>query len=217
MLYRKSNAKLDIGYIPLKLNPIYINIIPEQPLLQYKNKRFKYNNVHIVIHMVIVKDAMVLIHLAKLSILEKSCDYFKKVLIPRLVHQEIIEGEEKGFPDVQVILNIIKNKKIIIKQVNDGSLIKKANQFNVQRGEAEVIALYWQERANLIATDDDNVRKKKTLLNIEVVGTPVIILKLFMKRIIDENKAEQCVSELRKIGWFSNVVLDKILMEVKNG
>jgi len=61
------------------------------------------------------------------------------------------------------------------------------------------------------------VRKKKTLLNIEVVGTPVIILKLFMKRIIDENKAEQCVSELRKIGWFSNVVLDKILMEVKNG
>ena len=167
--------------------------------------------------MIIIKDAMVLIHLAKLSILENSCDYFKRVLIPELVHQEIIEGEEKGFPDVQVILNIIKNKKIIIKQVNDGSLIKKANQFNVQRGEAEVIALYWQERANLIATDDDNVRKKKTLLNIEVIGTPAIILWLFREKMINENKAEQCISELRKIGWFSAAVLDKVLMEAKNG
>lgn len=69
----------------------------------------------------------------------------------------------------------------------------------------------------MIATDDDNVRKKKNLLNIKVIGTPVIVLKLFKNKIIDKNKIEQCVSELRKIGWFSNIVLDKILMEVKNG
>ena len=167
--------------------------------------------------MMIIKDAMVLIHLAKISILEKSCDYFKKVLIPELVRQEIIEGEEKGFSDVQIVLNLIKNRKITIKKIKDNDLIKKVNQFNVRRGEAEVIALYWQEKANLIATDDDNVRKKKILLNIEVIGTPVIILKLFKEKIIDKYKTEQCISELRKIGWFGNVVLDKILVEVKNG
>ena len=166
--------------------------------------------------MIVIKDAMVLIHLAKLSVLEKSCDYFEKVLIPELVHREIIQGEEKGFSDAQIALNLIKNKKIAIKKINDESLIKKANQFNIQRGEAEAVALYWQEKADILSTDDDNVRNKKILLDINIIGTPVIILKLFKEKIIDGNKAEQCISELRKIGWFSSAILDKISMEVKN-
>ena len=165
----------------------------------------------------IIKDSMVLIHLAKISILESSCDYFKKVLISELVHNEVLKGKEKGFSDVPIMLELIKQKKIIIKKARDKDLIKKLNQFNIQGGEAETIALYWKEKAGLIATDDDNVRKKKALLNIRVVGTPVIVLKLYKKKIISKDKLEQCVSELRNIGWFSNAVLDKILMEVKNG
>lgn len=162
----------------------------------------------------IVKDAMVLIHLAKISILEKSCDYFKKVLISELVYYEILKGNEKGFSDVPIILELIKQKKIIITKARDKSLIKKVNQFNVQDGEAETIVLYWQEKADLIATDDDNVRKKKTLLNIKIIGTPAIVVELYKKKMISKDKLEQGVSELRKIGWFSNTVLDKILMEV---
>ena len=165
----------------------------------------------------IIKDAMVLIHLAKLSLLEKSCIYFKKVVIPTLIHHEILKGKEKGFVDVPIIIDLIKDKKITVKKVNNKSLIKKAEQFNIQRGEAEVVALYWQEKANLIATDDDNVRKKQVLLDLKVIGTPVIILKLYKKKLINKKKAEQCISELRKIGWFNNIIIDKLLMEVKNG
>ena len=40
----------------------------------------------------IVKDSMVLIHLAKLTVLEKSCNYFKNVTIPDLVLKEIKKG-----------------------------------------------------------------------------------------------------------------------------
>lgn len=163
----------------------------------------------------IVKDAMVLIHLAKLSLLEKSCSYFKKAAIPELVYEEVLKGKEKGFPDASIIIELIKSKKIAVKKVKSNALIKKANQFNIQRGEAEVISLYWQEKAGLVATDDDNIRKKKSLLNIEVIGTPAIILKLYKEKLIDRHKAEQCVSELKKIGWFSNSVLDIMLMEVK--
>lgn len=164
----------------------------------------------------IIKDSMALIHLAKLSILEKSCDYFRKVIIPELVYHEIIKGKNKGFSDVPVITELIKNNKIIVKKVKDKNLIKKANQFNIQRGEAEVVALYWQEKADLIASDDDNLRKKKSILNIKIIGTPSIILKLYKIRRINGYKTKQCILELRNIGWFSNVVLDKILMEVKN-
>ncbi len=163
----------------------------------------------------IIKDGMIIIHLAKLSILEKSCIHFKETIIPELVHEEIIRGKEKNFPEIPIITRLIQKRKITIKKVKDKNLTKKANQFNIQRGEAEVIALYWQEKANIIATDDDNVRKKRILLDINTIGTPAIIVKLYKKNLIDRNKAEQCISELRKIGWFSNNILDQIKLEVK--
>ena len=65
----------------------------------------------------IIQDAMVLIHLAKLSILEKSCNYFKEVLIPKLVYLEIIKGKEKGFSDVPIVMDLIKSKKIKVKKI----------------------------------------------------------------------------------------------------
>lgn len=164
--------------------------------------------------MVVIKDSMVLIHLAKLSLLEKSCDYFSPVLIPELVYKEILKGKDRKYPDVPIIIDLINRKKILTKKIKDKNQIKRINQFNIQKGEAEAIALYWQEKADLIATDDDNVRKKKLLLNLKIVGTPAIILNLYHEKKIDKEKLKQSVSELQRIGWFSNAVLDKIIMEV---
>ena len=166
--------------------------------------------------MIVIKDAMVIIHLAKLSILEKSCNHFKQVLIPQEVYQEVLRGKKKLFPETPIIAELVKNKKILVKRIKEGKLVIKANQLNIQKGEAEVVALYWQENAHIIATDDDNVRKKKELLNLNVIGTPAIIVKLYRGDMISKDKANHCIMELRKIGWFSNAVLDKILMEVEN-
>ena len=131
---------------------------------------------------------------------------------PEAVKKEVMAGQV-AYPETIVIKDLIANNKIQIKQVKNKELLKKVNQFNIQRGEAEVIALYWQEKAGLIATDDDNVRKRRLLLNIKIIGTPSILLKLYKQKIIDKEKLKKCVNELKKIGWFHNAVLDKILME----
>jgi len=52
-------------------------------------------------------------------------------------------------------------------------------------------------------------------LNIKVIGTPAIILRLYKDKIIDREKIKQCVAELRHIGWFGSSILDNIIMEVK--
>ena len=166
--------------------------------------------------MIVIKDAMVLIHLAKITVLEKCCSFFSQVLIPELVLTEIMKGKDKGHADVHVIETLIKSEKIKVKKVKDSDIIKNLNNFNIQKGEAEVIALYWQEKAELIATDDDNVRKKKTVLNLRMIGTPSILLQLYKKKIISKQKIHDCITELRKIAWFSNSVLDKMVMEVEN-
>ena len=156
---------------------------------------------------------MVLIHLAKITILEKSCDYFKNILIPQLVKEEIFK---KDSPDSALVEELIFKGKIKVKDVKDGFLIRRANEFNIFRGEAEVVALYWQEKADYIATDDDNVRKKSILLDLKIIGTPSMLLTLYKKEIIDKEKIIKCIDKLREIGWFSDIVLDKILIEVNH-
>lgn len=162
--------------------------------------------------MLAVKDATVLIHLAKISLLEKSCGHFKKVIIPRLVYKEVREGIEKGYADAAVVVDAVKRKLIAVKKVS-GRLVRMCNSFSIYGGEAEAVALYWQEKDSVLATDDDNVRKKAAIISINVAGTPAILLKLVKKGYIGKEKFKESVSELRKVGWFSDAVLDKALME----
>lgn len=161
----------------------------------------------------IVKDSMVLIHLAKITLLEKSCEYFKKVVIPEAVYNEVLSGKGKRYPDVNIVADLVEKRKITVKQIKNNALIKRAEEFNIQRGEAEAVVLYWQEKADYLATDDDNVRKKGILLNITLIGTPVIILKLYKENLIGKEKFSEALAELKKIAWFSNSVIDKMIME----
>ena len=160
----------------------------------------------------IIKDAMVIIHLAKITLLEKSCDYFENVVITELVYEEVVVNGKKH-PETTIIKELVEKKKIKVKKISKKRLINKANQYNIQRGEAESVALYWQEKADLLATDDDNVRKKRLLLNLNLIGTPSIIFKLYNEGVIDKEKFNESVSKLREMGWFSSAVIDKVLME----
>ena len=162
----------------------------------------------------LVKDSMIIIHLAKITLLEKSCEYFKQVIIPVKVYEEILAGKEK-FAEVRIIEEMINLKKIRVKKINNTILLKKANEFNLQGGEAEAVALYWQEKAEYLATDDDNVRKKSQLLNINTIGTPSIILKLKKEKIIKEDKFMDSLTALKKIGWFNNELITKLIEDAK--
>ena len=105
----------------------------------------------------IVKDSMVLIHLAKITLLERSCEYFKKVIIPKKVYEEVVACKE--YPDTEIIESLVTNKKIAVIEVKNKKDIEKANQFNIQKGEAEAIALYWQENADILAKKARKIKK----------------------------------------------------------
>ncbi len=172
-----------------------------------------------IYNMKVIKDSMVLINLAKINLLEKSCDYFKNVFIPiEVFNESVVKGKEKNLEEDYIIENLIKNKKIEIKNVKDKKLIKMSNEFNIYRGEAECLELYKQEKADLIISDDNNLRKKKKILETKIIGSLAVVLKLKRVNMIDHVKFRNSIEKMREIGWFSNALLDKVLMEgTKNG
>ena len=164
--------------------------------------------------MKVVKDSMVLINLAKTTILETSCDYFKRVLIKEGVFQEtVIAGKKKEMEDAILIEKLVKNNKIEVKKIRDKRLLNIINEFNIYGGEAESLAAYLQEKADFLISDDHNLRKKKELVKANIIGSLSVILKLRQAKKIDKNKFIGAVNKMREIGWFSNAVLDKVLLD----
>jgi predicted nucleic acid-binding protein len=163
-------------------------------------------------NVLLIKDTMVLIHLAKTTTLEESCNYFQEVIIPEKVKQEVIKEEH---PETTIIKELISNNKIKVKTINNKDYYKRANELNIFRGEAEVVALAWEMSADAIATDDDNVRKKREIIKLRIIGTPAILLTLFQKKKIDKEKLQKAIRKMKEIGWFSSTIWDKIQIEVE--
>ena len=155
---------------------------------------------------------MVLIHLAKSTLLELSCDYFGKVFITPRIKREVVKKE---YPDAYKIEEMLVKNKILVKEVKNFSLTKKAEEFNILGAETEAVALYWELNADFIATDDDNVRRKREILKLNIIGTPAIILKLYKEKKINKEKLNNSINIMKKIGWFNNTIWDKIMLEVE--
>jgi predicted nucleic acid-binding protein len=166
--------------------------------------------------MLIIKDSMILIHLAKMQILTDSCRHFGNVLIPKKVYEEtVINGKNKGHPDSLIIEQTVANNLIKIKGVKNKKKVDDLRIFGLHLGEAEAIALYFQEKAQLLATDDDTCRKNRIILGINIIGSPAIVIMLFRNSLITRNKALDCISSLETIGWFDIEVINEMKQQIE--
>lgn len=156
---------------------------------------------------------MVLSHLAKTTLLAASCAALGPVLTPPAVRDEVLRGKSKGYADAVVVEELLRDGTISVKVVKDRPLLARAAALNLQAGEAQAVALCWQEGIGLLATDDDNVRRKQALLGLTVIGTPAILLALLRAGRIGDAKLEEAVRVLRQVGWFSAAVLDQVRVE----
>ncbi len=165
--------------------------------------------------MIVVKDSMVLIHLAKMQVLTYSCQYFGDVIIPTKVYEEtVINGKKKGHPDALIIQQTINSNLIKIKEIKNKDNVDNLRLFGLHLGEAEAVALYFQEKAQFLATDDDTCRKNRIILGINIIGSPAIVLMLLRKALITRKKAIDCISALETIGWFDTEVRHEMKRQI---
>ena len=164
--------------------------------------------------MIFVKDASVLINMSKLTLLNASCEYFGNVKVPEMVFNEVMVGKDRGFPDAEIFSEAVKNRMIEVLKA-DRDLVRKANMFGIYKGEAEAVAVCWQN-SGMLASDDYNVRKKEHLIGLSVTGTPAMLLELRKEKKIGHEKFRKSISLLRKNSWFGSAILDKVLVEAND-
>ena len=132
------------------------------------------------------------IKLNRMDILEKI---YKEIIIPEAVYQELEEGKNKYYID------ILNNNWIKILKVRNKNLIKELEK-NLDRGEAEAIALSIEISADLLLLDEKIGRKIAKEKGLKISGTIGVLLKA--KKIGILKGVKLLINELIKKGNYYN-------------
>ncbi len=156
----------------------------------------------------IVSNSSPIIHLAKIDQLDLLTDFFGELIIPPAVYEEcIMDG--KGRPEVT---RIKQATGLRVVEVANQNLVKLLNA-EIDRGEAEAIALALETQAPLILLDDADAREKARLYHLKITGLVGILLRARKSGKIAS--LSEKLDELLNTGfWLNAGLIDRLLREV---
>jgi predicted nucleic acid-binding protein len=124
--------------------------------------------------MPVVTDTSPIMNLAIIGELSLLRDQFGEVLIPRAVLEEL--RVEENLPGSQSVRDALKAGWIRIEAVKQDPLVR-AMERDLDKGEAEAIALAMQVNADWVLMDERDGRKAAKSMKLKMVGVLGILLK----------------------------------------
>lgn len=119
--------------------------------------------------MIVVSNSTILIGLARINKLDLLKKLFSKVYIPDAVFDELTQTKKIGASDIK---NASYLERKSPKDVKEVALLLG----NLDRGEAEVLALSKELNADLVLVDEEKARKVVVIAGFEVMGLMGVLL-----------------------------------------
>lgn len=151
----------------------------------------------------IISNTTPILSLLKINKLELLKELYGKVTIPNAVFQEIENGNKKQYYQDLTLLPWIEIEEI----KNPESM---AYFTDLDSGEAEVLILAKEKKADLVIMDEIMGRRFAKQLDFNLTGTIGILLKAKENRLI--NSISELLTELTKKGtWLNPKLVNRIL------
>lgn len=161
--------------------------------------------------MTIISDATSLILLAKAGLLETFAGR-NKIIVPRLVYEEVIKGKDNGREDSMLVERLAAEKKLLVSLPKKSAKNKIEKLFNLRGGELETIAVAFGQR-HTILSDDKKCLNAAKALNIDSITSLDVVVAMHKKGVISKEKATDCLDKLEEYGWYARDLI-KVYREV---
>ncbi|MBW2078088.1 MAG: DUF3368 domain-containing protein, partial [Deltaproteobacteria bacterium] len=115
--------------------------------------------------MIVVSDSTILIGLVKIGKLDLLKEIFSKVFIPEEVFKEVVE-RGKGKPGSEIIKEAAWIEAKPVKDKIQVAFLLGS----LEKGEAEVLVLARELKADLILLDEEKARKSAVIAGFEIMG-----------------------------------------------
>lgn len=164
----------------------------------------------------VIFDSSTLILLAKISLLDTFiANYSGKCVMPHKVKEEVLEGKSEEIP---VIVKLIEDGKIQVLKIKSDMLVKKLMEdFNIDLGETEALALAVKEKPAIVATDDRNAIRACRMLKIDFISAMAVLIRAFEKNLITRKEAVVKLEKLVFIGRYKKTIIEDAAKVFKGG
>ncbi len=169
----------------------------------------------------VVSDSSSLILAAKAGLLGPICTAFWVIIPERVFEETVLQGKQLQKADAWKIEKAVLQKKIRVKKLRPAKDIRIENlrlDFNLGKGEAEAIELYFQSRAKLLLVDDKQAINMAKLLEVSWVTLPALLVGLVEKKRISKLDALESLQILQEEGRYKlGFILDAFYKIEKRG
>lgn len=153
----------------------------------------------------VIADASTLIGLSRIEQLDLLSALYGEVLIPPSVYDEVVSESKRGSQEIKTA------KYLKVEKVTDRRGVDLFLAY-LGRGEAEVLTLSKEKKAQLILMDEKKARKAARRAGFEVIGVLGLLLTAKHRRLIQA--VRPFVEELMKQGFrLSKKVAERALRE----
>jgi predicted nucleic acid-binding protein len=163
----------------------------------------------------IVADVSTLILLAKAESIEMVLEH-GTILIPQAVYKEAIEmGKERGLEDAYRLEKLYLEGKI---QTQEPSKVAKERVrllFGLRGGECDVLALAQESGIDNVLTDDKRTINACKVLGLRFATALNALVALTRQGIMDSAKAEATLKELETLGWYNEMLIDRVRRDLR--
>ena len=155
-----------------------------------------------------------LIYLTKVG-LSEVFDGLKeeKLTSPKVKREVVDEGKRKGVPDAVVLEKMFRNNVFRIVEPKDNEFLSRLLETKgLHVTDAEILTIA-PERKGLAVIDDEVARKTARVYGISYVGTPYVLMRAVLERLITKERAKLAVNEMVSAGWRCSIESYAKIME----
>ncbi|MEX2702745.1 MAG: DUF3368 domain-containing protein [Candidatus Baldrarchaeota archaeon] len=149
-----------------------------------------------------------LIYLAKINRLDLLNKLWNNIQAPEEVRKECVEvGKDKGYTDAHSLEKFF-DKYVKVHKLSEEEnvkLLRIAEEFNIDLGEAAVIVLAKKKEENEILMDDSRARRTAKIMGLKPRGTLYIILRAVKRSIISKQEARELLEELISKNFYISI------------
>jgi len=156
-----------------------------------------------------------LIYLTKVG-LSKIFEGLKeqKLTSPQVKREVVDEGKRKGVPDALILEKMFENEMFRAVEPSDRVFLSRLLETRgLHVTDAEVLALA-KELDGLAVVDDEVARKTAKAYGIAYVGTPYVLVRAVLQKLITKERAREAVNEMVSVGWRCSIESYAKIMEI---
>ena len=155
--------------------------------------------------MIVVSDISPIVNLAFIGQLDLLRRLYNRVVIPQAVDDEIAKGsDQSGIAEIRMF------DWIEIKQVTNQAMVASL-ELELDRGEAEAIALAIELKADLLLLDERKGRLAALRLGVRIIGLLGLVIEAKQKGLIPFVKPTMDALKQKAGFWISQDLYDHIL------